>query len=135
MTFNGVKFVLRTFFYDTKGFTLLELLFVIVFLGVALVALLDMTSSSTSTVVNSQVVITATNLANEKMEQIFADKNSEGYGYIIQTNYPSEVNAEGQSGYNRYVTITDQGTYKEANVRVTHGGIPDLILTAFLTNY
>ena len=135
MTTNGVQSVLRKFVHDTRGFTLIELVFVIIFLSVALVALLDMTSASTSTVVKSQVLIVATNLANEKMEQVFADKNGRGYPYIEQTNYASEINPNGQSGYERYVTVSDSGAFKEVEVRVTHNDISDLILTAFLTNY
>jgi type II secretory pathway pseudopilin PulG len=129
------KFSLPRFFYDTTGYTLIELLLVIIFLGIALVAIMDMMSSSMLSSVKSQILITATNLANEKMEQIIADKNNKGYNFIVASNYPDEINANGQQGYNRYVTITDYSTYKEVQVRVTHANIEDLILTTLIANY
>lgn len=129
------RFSLPRFFYDTTGYTLIELLLVIVFLGIALVAIMDMMSSSMLSSVKSQILITATNLANEKMEQIIADKNNKGYNFIVASNYSDEINANGQQGYNRYVTITDYSTYKEVQVRITHANIEDLILTTLIANY
>ncbi len=120
---------------NTQGYSLVEIVFVIIFLGMALTATLSMTTSGLRNSVNTQFVTTATNLANEKMEEIYADKKTKGYPYIVQNNYSSETNPGGNVGYYRYVIITDQSTYKEVKVKVTHADLNDCILTAYLTNY
>lgn len=81
------------------------------------------------------IIATANNLANEEMEKIFTDKKSKGYGFVVPENYPSETNAGGFQGFNRYVTITTNLTNKKIVVRVTHASIDDFILTSYLTNY
>ncbi|MFQ5637019.1 MAG: prepilin-type N-terminal cleavage/methylation domain-containing protein [bacterium] len=125
---------LRIFKQDS-GFTLIELIMVIVFLSVALVATMNMMSVGITDSIKIEVLTTATNLANRKLEQIYADKKSKGYAYLLPQNYPDETNADGKQGFNRYVTIIDQSTYKEVIVKVTHNDIEDCSLVAYLTNY
>lgn len=108
---------------------------VIVFLSVALVATMNMMSVGITDSIKIEVLTTATNLANRKLEQIYADKKSKGYAYLLPQNYPDETNADGKQGFNRYVTIIDQSTYKEVIVKVTHNDIEDCSLVAYLTNY
>lgn len=117
------------------GFTLIEVILVIIFLGIAFVASLELMSTSLTNSMSLQIHTTAANLANKKMEAIFIDKKSKGYDYVVIENYPNEVNPDGTNGFNRYVTIVRQSTHKEVEVKVTHAGIPDYVLTAFLTNY
>ncbi len=117
------------------GFTLIELILVMVFLGVALVATMNVMSTSIEDSVKMELFTTALNLANKKLEQIVADKKNKGYGYIQTANYPSEVDAEGNKGFNRYVTVIDHSTYKEVRVRVTHAKLQDCVLMTYLTNY
>ena len=124
-----------TKFTNQQGFTLIEVIMVVIFVGVALVATMDMTSTSISHTFKIETLNTAANLANAKMELIFADKKSKGYSYIETQNYQAENNPGGAQGFARTVTITDNGTNKEVKVRVTHQDIEDCILTAFLTNY
>lgn len=118
-----------------QGFTLIEMIMVTVFLGVAIVATMNMMSTGVTDTIKIELLNTATNLANEKLEAIFTDKKSKGYGYIQQNNYPTETNPNGHTGFSRYVTIFDQTTYKEVIVRVTHHQIEDCTLVARLTNY
>lgn len=120
---------------NSRGFTLIEIILVIVFLSISLLATMNMMSSSVAGSMNIELINTATNLANEKMEQIFADKKSKGYGYVKQSNYQSESNPDGFTGFNRYVEITDQSTNKKIKVRVTHANFEDIILVTFITNY
>jgi hypothetical protein len=84
---------------------------------------------------NTEFISTATNLANEKMEQIFADKRSKGYSFIAPNNYPSETNPNGYNGYIRSVAISTNSTNKMVVVTVTHNSIEPCVLTAWLTNY
>ena len=120
---------------NQKGFSLLEIVIVIIFLGIALIATLSMTTSGLIDSVNNKFIITATNLANEKMEAIYADKKTKGYPFLVQNNYTDETNPNGIMGFNRYVTIINHSTYKEVKVKVTHARINDCIITAYLTNY
>ncbi len=114
---------------------LIELVFIVVFLGVALVATMNLLSTGMTDSVKVELMATAVNLANSKLEAIMADKKSRGYGYIKEANYQDETSAEGHSGFNRFVSVTDHGTHKEVRVRVTHAKIPDVELVALLTNY
>ncbi len=118
-----------------SGFTLIELVLVIVFLSVAIIASMRAMSSSLTQSMDVEVLMTATNLANEKLERIMADKKSKGYDFVAQNNYSQETNVNGMNGYNRYVTITVFSTYKEVKVKVTHSGVEDYELATFLTNY
>ncbi|RMF61949.1 MAG: hypothetical protein D6743_12840 [Calditrichaeota bacterium] len=122
-------------FSAETGFTLIEIVLVIVFLSVALLATMNMMSSSVSGSFDMELSSTAANLANEKMERIFADKRSRGYGYIVENNYPVETDPDGFSGFTRSVTIITQSTYKEVRVTVSHPQIHDCVLVSFLTNY
>lgn len=127
----------RWFYVLSKsgGFTLIEVIIVIIFLGIAFVASLELMSTSLTNSMALQIHTTAASLANSKMEAVFIDKKSKGYDYVVNENYPNETNADGAGGFNRYVTITTQSTYKKVEVKVTHASIPDYVLTAFLTNY
>ena len=120
---------------NSRGFTLIEMIMVIVFLSVALLATMNMMSTSVSGSMNIELINTATDLANEKMEEIFADKKSKGYGYVQQNNYQSESNPNGFSGFTRLVEISSQSNSKRIRVRVTHPDLQDIVLEAYITNY
>ena len=90
------------------GFSLVEVIAVIVLLGVGVVAILSMFSSGTRTIganVDSQI---ATQLAQQRAEQILADRRNptRGYGYVIAGNYGPETPVTGFPNYNRAVAIT-----------------------------
>ena len=78
---------------------------------------------------------TAANLANVKMENLFSDKKTAGYGQILASNYPYEPNVDGFTGFNRYVEVTTNATDKRITVRVTHPDIADCTMVAYMTNY
>ena len=120
---------------NSDGFTLIEVVMVVVFVGIALVATLEMTSNSVAGSFKIETLNTAANLANAKMELIFADKKSKGYSYIKEQNYPDETNPDGHAGFGRSVIIVDNGTNKEVTVKVSHTDIEDCNLVAYLTNY
>ncbi len=120
---------------DQAGFTLIEIILVMIFLSVALLATMNMISTSLSKSFDMDIISTANNLANEQMEKIFTDKKSKGYGYVVSENYPPETNAGGFQGFNRYVTIITYSTNKKIVVTVTHASIDDFILISYLTNY
>ncbi len=120
---------------NSNGHTLIELILVIVFLSVAILSTMNMMTGSLVGSINIELMSTATNLANEKMEMVFADKKSKGYGYVVSNNYQDEVNVNGLNGFSRFVTVTVYSTYKQVVVKVSHAGIEDCLMTAFITNY
>ena len=117
------------------GISLIELTVVMVFLGIVLVAMMRMMTNSISTSVNVEFLRTAANLGNEKMEQIFADKRSQGYGYVDEDNYPDETSPNGMQGFSRSVAIETNTSNKRVTVTVRRQDMPDFVLTAWLTNY
>lgn len=126
---------LNAFLKDKHGFTLIEIIFTIMFASIALFATMTMMSTSMLGSMNVEFMNTSANLANVKMEELFSDKKTRGYGYIKENNYPYETDVDGFAGFNRYVEITTQATDKKVTVRVTHPDIADCTMVAFMTNY
>lgn len=118
-----------------SGASLMEAIMVVVFLGVAFVAVLQVMSSSLEHSVDNEVRTRAIALAEEKMEQVVGDKNGRGYGYLVNANYPVESDASGNRGFSRSVAITDYSTRKLVEVVVTHANIPPVRLVTSVTNY
>ena len=124
-------FILRS----QRGITLLELILLIIILGIAILSSMKMMSAGLNSSMSVETHIKAANLANSKMEQIFADKKSKGYAYIDNENYPTETNPDDITGFTRTVQITSQSTYKKIVVTVSHQDLSDFVLTAVVTNY
>lgn len=122
-------------FASERGFTLIELIMVIIFLSVAFVATLGMMSTGIEESVDTEILTKAITLAEQKMEVILGDKNGLGYQYLENANYNDEQNVGGYSGFTRTVQITTYSTYKEVVVKVKHNGIKDVVLTTQMTNY
>jgi len=90
------------------GFNLIEAIAVIVLLGVGAVAILSLFASGTRSIgmnVDSQV---ATQLAQQRAEQILADRRNptRGFGYITNARYGAETPVVGFPNYNRTVAVT-----------------------------
>lgn len=117
------------------GFSLIELIMVIIFISVAFVSTMSMMSTGIEKSVDSEVLTRATMLAEEKLEQIRGHKNTEGYYYLKNENYPQETNAGGNQGYTRIVQISNFANYKEVKVIVKHPAIQDVVVVTHLANY
>lgn len=118
-----------------RGFSLIELVMVIIFLGVAFVATMGMMTSGVEKSVDTEVLTRAIMLAEQKMEEVRSDKNTLGYQYLIMQNYPDETNAGGSQGYSREIRFEDFANYKQVTVTVHHASIADVKLVAYLANY
>jgi hypothetical protein len=84
----------------------------------------------------------AAQLAEAKMEEIAADKNSptRGFSYVSAANYPPETPVPAFPGYNRSVAIApdsvyDGVTFRTVSVTVTSPNIPPVTLTTWFTQY
>jgi prepilin-type N-terminal cleavage/methylation domain-containing protein len=118
-----------------RGYSLIETIMVMAFLGVAFVAILNVMSTGVSQSVDTELMTKAVTLAEEKMEKVVGDKTSRGYAYLIGANYPVENNPNSLTGFTRTVSITTYSTYKSIQVTVTHPKIAPLRLFTFVTNY
>ena len=118
-----------------KGISLVELILVIVFVSVALTAILNTFTTSVSSSVDSEYISLAVQLAEGEMEQIKSDKSGKGYSYIIASNYPTETNPDGYAGFTRAVNITTYTDYKVVTVTVSHADVPTITLETIFTNY
>jgi type II secretory pathway pseudopilin PulG len=139
----------------SKGFTLIEVILMIVILAIAIPGLISAVSFMTARQVNTIGTTTAADLAQEKMEEIMGDRMNPavgfGYGYIINGNYLPETPMVAPYGnYNRTVNIicvtaADLNTsvactdFKRIQVTVSAVGVgpsvPDAVLYAVVTNH
>lgn len=97
---NWVKTIIK----NQKGFSLVEAVLSSVVLGVGLLAGLLVFENASANTLYSDFTTIATQTANQKIEEIMADKESLGYAGITEGDYPDE---ELTSPYvlNRDITI------------------------------
>ncbi|KAB2881534.1 hypothetical protein F9K33_00310 [bacterium] len=120
---------------------MIELITTVLFIGIALPALLQLYSYI---FINSSVYEIETKaimLCNQKLEEIVTDKLSatRGYSWVTTSGrYPSESIS---NGYVRTVLIDTAGkyfsgvSYAEAVVTVSHNLMPNVQLKCWLTRY
>ncbi|NOZ57911.1 MAG: prepilin-type N-terminal cleavage/methylation domain-containing protein [Calditrichaeota bacterium] len=122
------------------GFSLLEVILVVVLIAIAIPPLLRLFSHSILGSVDSELRTKATLYAQEKLEQILNDKKVAGGFQTVITpgRYPPDVPEE---GFTRTVQIQSDGLsyngvpYARVVVTVSHAGIPDVQLETWITNY
>ena len=131
---------------SSAGFSLIEAIAVMVLLGIGIVAIMSMFSTGTRTLslnVDSQV---ATQLVQQRAEQILADRRnpSRGYAYVTTDNrYPNETPVTGFPNYNRTVTATNPttppcppgGTCRQFLIQVSSAGVTVVNTTLMVVNY
>jgi prepilin-type N-terminal cleavage/methylation domain-containing protein len=136
----------------TKGYTLIEVILVIVIMAIAIPTLISAVSFITQSQVNAIGTTTAADLAQERMEEIMGDRMNpaRGFTYVVTGNYGAENPVAGFTHYNRSVAITcftsDTLTvtavcptdYKQVRVTVQAVGVgpsvPDAVLYSLVTN-
>ncbi len=106
------------------GFTLVELVMTIALLTVGVPALISLGTNCLTSMHQGTYATTASMLAQEKLEQVLADRacSTRGFNYIVSGNYPAESSIPPFSGYTRSVTIAADSTYSGIvfrNVSVT----------------
>jgi len=113
-----------------RGFTLIELVLVIVIAGVALFPIAMMFASATANSPQPELVTQAVFLAQDRMENVLGDFHapSRGYPYISTSNYPAETAISGFPGFTRSVFVSadstfDGVTFKEVTVTVANAAI------------
>ena len=138
--------MIRRFLKDIRGYLLIELVMVIVIAGIAFPVIV---TSFTQVYLNggrAELMTISNAVAIQQMEIILADKAGTGVGFgytnITSAKYASVDPPSPFDSFHRTVTVTDfningNASYpaKQIVVRVTHSLIPDVVLTAFITDH
>ena len=124
------------------GFTLIEMVLIIVIAAIAILPLSMLFANTSIRSGDARNATTASQLAQAKMEELTADKNSpsRGFAYLVTGNYPVENPVPAFSGYARSVTFGPDSTYdgvtfRTVGVTVTCPNIPAVTLTTWFTSY
>lgn len=131
-------------FRETEGFTLIEIILTMIIISIAVLTLVSSIGVTTSRGLNAEVMSTAQQLAQEKLEELIATKRNSGYsttpqldiGTTIETltgafaNYTQQVeicNVDASLG-SPDCTPPDNGSgYKRITVEVNYTqGLPNL---------
>ena len=134
---------MRTLFKQAAGFSLVEIILVIVILAIAVPPIIHLFTYNLANSVNSEMYTKGVYFAEERMEEILADKKAtaagRGFNYILVSGrYPDD---SPETGFTRHVTIDTTGKvysaihYAEINVTVSQPNINDVVLTTWVTNY
>ncbi|MDP2600613.1 MAG: prepilin-type N-terminal cleavage/methylation domain-containing protein [Deltaproteobacteria bacterium] len=94
----------------TKGFTLIEVIITLSVLAGGVMGVLTLYQRNIEQAARMEQTLIATQLAQEKLEQIIHDKKYQNYAYINTTNYPAlpeDMGLQGFNGYTRTTTITE----------------------------
>ena len=126
-----------------QGFTLLELVMVIVLVALASVPILGQFSQASSILLTDEIIQTAAQLAQERAEGILAERRTAGYA-AVPAGTVNDVPAGAYSSYSRTVTVTSPpvgsgcatgATCKEVVVSVDHSGRTRAEITMMLVSY
>ena len=135
------------------GFTLLELVMVIMLVAIASIPILGQFSQAASSLVTDEIIQTAAQLAQERAEGLLADRRVAGYAAVPTgtvndapsvTSIIKKVLTGAYSSYNRTVTVTSPpagggcaggATCKEVVVSVAHSGRTRAEINFVLVSY
>lgn len=124
---------------NEAGFSLMELILVIMILSVALLPLITQAVQTTIHSGDGQIASTAAFLARERMEiiEVEEDHPAVGYAGITEARYPDESSIRDFPGYVRTVRISPDSTYggimfKVVTVTVTPPGGAAVALTTWV---
>jgi Tfp pilus assembly protein PilV len=133
---------------NQSGFIFVELILTMLVLSIGLASGYVLMDNSLSNSVTGDADVVASQLANEKLEQIISDKSFGGYDALAEGDYPPETLDAPYQNYSRQVDIyevnpTDMSTaeagsgYKKVTVSVTWGNhdYETVNVVTLLTNY
>jgi prepilin-type N-terminal cleavage/methylation domain-containing protein len=126
-----------------QGFTLIELVAVIIIIAVAAVPLFGLFSQAGRSLLADETIQTATQLAQARAEHLMAVRRNRGYGDAEVSTNLSETLTGNYAGYTRVTSIAPYvgaacpgGTVcKQVNVRVDEGGEARAEVIFVLVNY
>lgn len=107
---------LRTFYTQTRaartraqrGFTIVDTILMMMIVGIGLSGIIMFFANTNREVLDSNFTVMASALAQERVEQVVADRGSQGYAAVTQNTYPAEPNmAAPFAGFSRTTTVTE----------------------------
>ena len=126
-----------------RGFTLLELIMVIIIVALASIPILGQFSQVSGSLLLDEEIQTAAQLAQERAEGILANRRDQGYG-AVPAGAVTDVLAGNYAGYSRTVTVNEPpagggcaagASCKEVIVSVNRGAGTLAELTFILVSY
>lgn len=125
---------------------MLEGTFSTMLLAVGLLGGMAVMQNVTATTLNGDMNSIAIQLANEKIEEVMADKTFQGYASVLDEKYPKEDLSAPYQGFSRSVTVTevDDGDLiteepnsglKRVDVTVSWGGDDSITVTSMVGDY
>jgi prepilin-type N-terminal cleavage/methylation domain-containing protein len=126
-----------------QGFTLLELVMVIMIAALASIPILGQFSQVSASLLADEVIQTAAQLAQERAEGLLADRRSAGYA-AVPVGTIIDVLGGAYASYSRTVTVTQPpvgsgcaagATCKEVIISVDHSTKTRAELTFILVSY
>ena len=115
-----------------RGFTLIELIIIIVVVSIAMGVLLTALASVTNNTIYPLVIQTATELAEQEIEKITGTR----FSYVCSCT--SNAYAAPFDAYSRQITVTGiapvPAEYKQVDVTVSHSTIGSVTLRTIVTN-
>ena len=126
---------------NSHGFSLIEVIMIIVLSGIGMYTLMNLISWNVINTEESQTVTRAVLNAREKMDEIIADKKSpaRGYNWVVT---PGQYASESlDNGFTRSVAIDTTGyihngiSYARVHVRVDHADLPEYEITTWLVEH
>jgi len=114
-----------------KGFTLIEVIIVILLIGIVVPAIIFPVYQSSRESYKSEFYINALYLAEGKMEEVTRFKNVSGFSRVKVKNFNDVVD-----NYSRTVTFTNYSSWRViCDVTVSNPNISDIKITTWFTNY
>ena len=92
---------------NNKGFSLLEAVLTVMILAIGFFSTTVLISNISISAITTDQNIIGTQLANEKVESIIADKKFFGFSYVDNSHYPAETLSGDYLGYRRSVAIAE----------------------------
>jgi Tfp pilus assembly protein PilV len=131
---------------NQKGFSMLEGTFSTMLLAVGLFGGMTVMQNVTATTLNGDMNSIAIQLANEKIEEVMADKTFQGYNSVLDEEYPEEDLSAPYQGFNRLVNVTEVNDsdliteevgsgLKRVDVTVSWGGDDSVTVTSMVGDY
>ncbi|MBX7151302.1 hypothetical protein K1X84_06645 [bacterium] len=126
---------------NQHGYSVLEVITVILFIGIALPTLVMFFSQAISNGAEAEVQTKALMLCEQKMEEVLTDKLSPSRGYSWMTTPNRYVSENISGGYTRTVAVATTGksfngvAYAEITVTVSHSLITPIQLVSWATMY
>lgn len=116
---------------SSKGFTLIEVIIIIVLISIVVPAIIFPVYESSKQSFKDEMYLKALYLAEGKMEEVTRFKQISGFSRVKVKNFNDVTD-----GYTRTVTFTNYSAWRViCDVTVKNPNIPDIKITTWFTNY